>query len=296
MEHITMDKPVQVNITQKVPKQRLQKSITANTFILGAAITIAVLVIAAFFADYANIDFDFSLKSWTIKALIIATGVFSIGYLIKRYSINESRKSIEFTEAKQRAKEALQSINDGESAKYIAEYCLKYSKQAQANERKRLLEDCGISYDDFNDLYIGKSKRDILRVAYIEKNKNVLKKGKFKAWFDYYVMRKDRPLTNVQLKAIKNANSVKYEVYDPDFLRDNEWETKSGLVPSSEYNVKAANAGNNITSAILGIFSVSFGTYFAGGIIFNFSLATLYMAIIELLIIFITFARIINKQ
>ena len=285
MEHITMDKPVQVNITQKVPKQR-QKSITANSFILSAAITIAVLVIAAFFAEYANINIDLSLQSLTIKAAVIGIGVFSIGYLIKKYSMNEGKRSIEFNQAKEKAKTALEGINNGESAFYIAEYCLDYAKNAQINERKRLLEDCGISYADFNSLYIGKSKRDILREAYIEKHKNDPKNGKLKRWFRYYVLGKDRELTNVQLKAIKNANSVKYEVYDPDFLRDNEWETRTGLVPSSEYNVRAANMNNNITSAVLGLLSASFGAYFAGGILFNFSLATLYMAIIEALIIF----------
>lgn len=286
MEHITNDKPVQVNITQKMPKQRLQKSITANTFILSAALTIAILVIASLFAEYAKINIKLSLKSLTIQAAMVAIGIFSIGFLIKKYSINEGRRSVEYAKSREKAKEALTKINEGESAKYIQEYCLEYSKNAQLQERIRLLSDCGISYQDFTTFYMGKSTRDIVREEFFKYCENIENSGKLKRFMRFYIAKKGRELTKTQLHAIKAANAVKFERYDPDFLRDNEWEERQSLVPSSEYNTNKANGYNDVLSAAMGILSSLFGAYLGGSIMFNFSLATLYMAIIETLIIF----------
>ncbi len=285
MEHITNDKPVQVNITQKPPKQKKAKSITANTFILGSAVTIALLVIATLFAEYASIDIDVSLKSISIQAAMVAIGIFSIGFLMKRYSINNCRRTTEYNEAKENAEKELGKINENDAIR-ISEYCEEYSLLMQRTQRQRLLEDCGLSYAVFERFYIGKSTKDIIRGEFVEYCKTVENLGKFKRLWRFYALKKGRTMTSTQLKAIQAANAVKYERYDPDFLRTNDWETRRSLVPSSEYNTRKASGYNDIISAVMGIASSLFGAYFGGRIVFNFSLATLYMAIIETLIIF----------
>lgn len=285
MEHIeTRERQVNVNITQKMPKQK-KKSISANSFILSAVVTISLLVVAALFAEYADIDIGLSLRSLTVKAVMIAIGIFSIGYLIKKYSINESRRSEEYLTAKKNAQIALDEISKENMAVQIPIYCEEYSKNAQLSERVRFLEDCGLTYEKFKADWLGKSTKDIVRDEYNNYCKTS-KEKKIKRWLRFHLLKKERDLTSTQLYAIKCANGVKYDFYDPDFLRDNEWEKKSNLVPSSEYNTLKANTKDNLLSSITGLLSVVFGAYFGGSIAFSFSIETLYMAIIEVLIIF----------
>jgi hypothetical protein len=281
------DKPtMNVTVNQRPAKVLKKKSITGNTFILLAVSIITALIMVVMFSEYSEIDFDFSLRSVTVDAVMIAIGIFSIGFLMKQYSINENKKSEEYSKAKSMAEQSLSDINVEESSKYIEEYCETYSKKAQENLRRSYLEDCGLTYEEFLKSYIGRSIRDIVREEFFDYCISCSERSKVKLYFRFYFLRKDRKLTRTQLKAIHCANLVKYESYDPDFLRNNEWEKKSGLVPSSEYDIEKENRKNNLTSVVSAFFSVVFGAYFAGSILFDFSVKTLISALIKLLIIF----------
>ena len=140
MERIPDNSTPTMNVTvNQKPMILKKKTITGNTFILIAVSIITALIIVIMFSEYSNIDFDFSLKSVTLDAAMITAGIFSIGYLMKQYSINESRRSEEYKKAKFEAEQRINDINIEESSKFIVEYCNEYAKKALINQRKLYL-------------------------------------------------------------------------------------------------------------------------------------------------------------
>ena len=198
------DKPtMNVTVNQKPAKVLKKKSITGNTFILIAVSIITALIMVVMFSEYSELDFDFSFRSVTVDAVMIAIGIFSIGYLMKQYSINEGRRSEEFAKAKKEAEQRITEINSEKSSKYISEYCEEYAKKAQEDRRRLYLEDCGLTYEDFLNSYIGKSVRDIVREEFLKYFDASNEKSKWKRWFRFYILRRDRKLTRTQLRAIQ---------------------------------------------------------------------------------------------
>lgn len=241
-----------VNITQTTPSPIGSETLVNRTLYAIIAVLFVAVVSTYFVEDLPGFVID--LRSMAIDALWLMLCCYTIGELAKRIYINKARATKEYGEAKQAAREALEGLTADELERRV-EYCTAYEDELYATEVKRLLKNASISEADYVEKYAALSAKEV---------------------------RKQYPteLSKKQLKKLDEINRVERVHYDPSFLNSTT-PTRARQAPSEMYDVGREDRKNMISSAVASVFSGFFGVTLAGELIFSFSLAVLFSAIVK---------------
>lgn len=248
-----------VNYITKAPKSKKQVLIV-DWFSSALIVIITIGIIATYFVSF-NVSTDISIRDVTVNTLWFAVGTFSIGALTKKMFRRKGEKTEEYQKAENLANEEIEKLCNGGYSERAEEYCEAHTKGTILRYRKHRLSVVGLSYEDYEEEYLGKSFS-----------------------FLWGCMRKKK-ISFLQLRAIQKCNRVKTGAYQPTFIlsynsSENEVET-----PSNMYNVERTNAFDSLKSFFIVLLS-AFGVGFMfSDVVLNFSILVLFEAIIKLIMI-----------
>ena len=259
------EKPVYQNVTY-APTIK-QKNVSPEGFMNGILCIIVAVLFAAILSAYFVEDAGgmlVELQDFAVEALWVIVCTYIIGELCKRIFINKARSTKFFQDKKKETEAELFSLTDEEREKRF-EYCKEYEKNTFEAERDRLLKESGISLRDYVEKYQTLSKKELLARYPNDK------------------------LSKMQLNKLQEIRKIKPVRYNPDFLNITV-KTVVGISPSEMYDVDKENGINMISSALLSIFGGVFGVSMAGELIFSFTPAAVFAAVVKTTITLITVA------
>ncbi len=260
--HIEKKESVVVSQTI-VNKTKLPKIISRESLVNGVLLTIVAILLFGILSTYFVEEIPAALLKFrdiSKQALWVFVGGYAIGELLKIVFINRAHESVEYKAAKEEAEAKLAEIVEAKKTDRLIEYCHEYEERLFRENRELALAGSNISIEVFENKYVALNSREI---------------------------RKRYPndgLSKMQLKAIRGANAVKKERYDPEFLTSTLYAGQQN-VPSARYNIKRRNVKNAVSSAITGAIGSLFGVSFANELIFNFTKEILVGAIIKLVML-----------
>ena len=243
------------------PVEKMQKKLFSEAIINKVLVALVVLLVFAVLATYFVEDlpsFVPEFRSIAIDAVWLIACCYAIGELVKRIAINKARTTTEFVEAKKKAKEELSSLTKEELDERHS-YCEAYEERVYTAALDRLLKDAEITKDDYNDLYKALTVKEI--------------KAKYP----------DCTLSKKQYAALKEINRLRRVKYNPEFLNTT-IEVITHSSPSEMYNAGRENTKNMISSAVMSILSGVFCASFVGSLVFSFSVATLFAAVVKIVL------------
>lgn len=247
----------EITVVKKPPTQK-----TVNTILLVAAAIIFIVIIASYFVDL-NIFAYVTFKELTTGAILIFIGSYSISSIFKQISINRAKQSVEYLEQKEKTKETLKKYVDNGDLIEVDAYCKAWEEKTLIIERERHLKPVGITYERFLNKYLAKS---------------------------FFWLRKNcKDLSMKQIIAITQANSVKIQSYDADFLRYT-IHTTINKSPSKRFDVERKNMYHIIKTIIFMIMGSFFAYSITQDLVVSFSIASVIAAGIKVAIIFISVA------
>lgn len=257
-----MINPIEENPVVEVNEES-ERKFSLNTVLWIVAIIILLGIVATYFVEELP-GFVFDLRNISGQVVFVFLGGFALGELFKQIAINKAHDSDEYKGAKKYAEKELDKIS-GTMQEGINAYCSAVAHQRYTVARNAILDKAKIPVDEYERKYITLSKSEILKRY------------------------PDCGLSKKQLQAIKAANAVKRQIYEPDFLQSVVVE-ESELVPSKRFNTRKKNLLNTIYSIGLGAIGTMFAVSLASQLIFAFSPAVLFVAVIKILTIIITIA------
>ncbi len=243
-------------------------SVSNEAFVNGILLTVAALLLVGILATYFVKDLPdviLDIREISKQALWVFIGGYAIGELLKFVFINRARVGNYYTEIRDDAKKALKKIVEAGKADRIGEYCKWYAQELFSEKRRLVLQSSDISLEAFEEKYVALSKKEILKRY------------------------PDCALSKKQFKAIKKANAVEMEIYNPEFL-SSALGGNVRTIPSKRYNVKSRNVKNAISSIVFGAVSSLFGVSFANELIFHFSQEIIVAAVIKVILLLLTVA------
>lgn len=252
-----------VTFSPVIKTQKLKDSAIIEWFMTALIIIITVAIISTYFLIFEG-ENKINFKQATYNTIWFAVGNFAIGGLAKKIFRRKCEKTKAYVEAGQEANKEINALCENDGRKIAPAYCKDYTKQAIKRYREHQLALVGISLRRFNKYYLGISLGQL-----------------WKLW-------RKKLLNFVQCKAIWRCNRIKMKAYNPYFILSYNSSEADMLSPSEMYNTKRANAIDNVRSFILGVLSaIGIGFVFQD-VIFNFSLAVLFEAIIKVIMIGVT--------
>ena len=251
-----------VNVFQTIKKKETPQTI--NGVLIGLAVILFIGILSTYFVEELP-NVVISLRDISKQALWVFLGGFAIGELFKRVAINRAKITEEYKTAYKEAAAAIKKNADAKKIARAKSYCDDYAEKLYDSEKRRILGDAGISIEDYNTKYIARNKREILAIY------------------------PECGLSKKQFKALNRANAVKKLSYNPDFLRTVE-QTGRYVAPSDIHDEKRRNRWNMITSAVFGIVGSVFCVSFIQNLIFNFSAAVMFDAVVKIVMILIMIA------
>ena len=266
MEHIKVEETKEEKVEDHIHQPRQKANNEFVDWILSAlVIVIVVAIIAAFFVDF-NVETKLNIKKATTQMIFMSLATFCVGELSKRIFKRKGEKTKAYKEAEEEAEKEIKALNDSGYADIAEDYCKDVTEKTIKRTRLHLLTSVGISYENYADKYCGKSSTYLFGL----------------------VCKKE--LSFMQARTIIKCNHIKTKPYNPRFITSYAAETTLDIVPSEQNKVGLADAKNTIISILF-----SAGSSFGVGFIFydtivNFSLENLFLAIIKLILIAISFA------
>ena len=251
-----------VNVFQTIKKKEPPQSI--NGILIALAIILLIGILTTYFVEELP-DVVVDLRDISKQALWVFVGGFAIGELFKRVSVNRARNTKEYQEAQKEARTAVKKNAESKKTARAKAYCDDYAEKLYSSEKSRILGDAGVDVKEYEDKYFSLNKREIKRAH------------------------PDCTLSKKQFKAIRKANAVKKISYNPDFLRTVE-RTSRYIAPSELHDVKRRDTWNTVTSAGLGLVGSVFCVSFVQNLIFNFSSAVIFDAVVKVVMILIMIA------
>lgn len=261
IQHIEQTGETSFNVFQTV---RTEKPKTINGILIALACLLFIGVLSTYFVEELP-NVVINLRNITKQALWVFIGGFCIGELFKRVAINRAKMTDEYKTALEEAREAVKRNATAKKTARAKEYCDDYANTVYESEKARVLGDAGVSVEDYKTKYFSKNKGEILSIF------------------------PDCGLSKKQFKAIKRANAVKKISYNPDFLRTVE-RTSRNLAPSEIHDEKRRNMINTATSVVFGFIGSIFCVSFIQNLIFNFSVAVIFDAVVKIVMILIMIA------
>ncbi len=229
-------------------------------FTTALLIVLAVGIIAAFFVTF-DIAIDLSVKSMTINTAWFAISTFSLGTLTKRLFRRKGRQTKAYTESKAEATEAIKALNESEYGKRAGDYAAARTRETIARYRKHELTAVGIAVEKFEREYLGKGIKTL--------------------WKDFWAGK----LSLLQCRAIHRCNHVRIKAYDPNFITSYYATTKVMQTASAAIDVQGIDRRNDFQSVVFTVFSAfGIGVMFSN-VILDFSVQTLFLAIIKIIVI-----------
>lgn len=250
------------------PKNKTEDSATLPELIINRTLyaMVAVLFLAVFSTYFVKDvpGFVLEFRSLALSAIWLILACYIIGELVKRIFINKARATNEYQNAKKAAEDELEKLTEAESERR-EEYCVAYEESVYNAELKRQLKNAHINEIDFFEKYRSLTVKEIKELY------------------------PDSRLSKSQFKALRAINRIKRVRYNPSFLTST---TKISVFksPSEMYDADEENRRNSITSAITAIVSGIFGTALVGELVFSFSPAVLFAAVVRVTITLITAA------
>lgn len=254
----TKEKTVtEITVIKKAPTQK-----SINAILLIAASFIFLAVIASYFVDL-NIFTDITLKELSTGAIWIFIGSFSIASIFKQISINRAKQTQEYIDQKEKTKKTLKEHADAGDLDKASEYCRHWEAKTLISDRERYLIPVGISYEVFLKKYLAKS---------------------------FFKLKKECPeLSFKQRIAIMQANNVRVQRYDADFLRTTV-HTTIHKSPSKRFDTERRDFWYTIRMVVSMILGSFFAYSIAHDLVVSFSTSALIEAGIKIAIIIISVA------
>ena len=257
------EKPANTTVYQTIVKPQRIKNVSREALVNGVLIAIVAVLLLGILATYFVEDLPdvvVDIRKVSKQALWVFIGGYAIGELLKIVFVNRARTSTEYKDAKSEAATALAEIVAQKKSDKINEYCEWYERTLYESNQKLALSGSNISFETFQEKYMALSKKEI--------------SAKYP----------QDALTKAQFKAIKRANKVKMEKYDPEFLLSTQ-DSLAQRVPSKRFNARERNITNTILSAVFGAVSSLFCISFVSEIIFNMSKEILLSALVKLVVL-----------
>lgn len=245
----TMAKTQTITYAPVIKQKKTMSEGGINTLLLIAMIVLFVAMGATYFVEELP-DIVFEPKMLVKDALWVAICGFSISEIAKRMFVNKAHYTAEYKQAVKESKESFATLTD-EELNSRAEYCKAYEEAVYYTERNRMLQDAHISIEDYENLYCGKD---------IEVSER---------------------LTKRQVKTLKAVSKLKRIHYDSDFLNSSR-ATNTRYSPSDMYNATREDKVNSISSAIFTVLGCLFCVSLMGDLVFSFSKAALFTAIVKI--------------
>ena len=244
-----------VNVTTivKAPKKLKGEEVINKALYATIALLLIAILSTFFVKELPGLALD--LRNIALDAIWVIACSYTIGELFKRVFINKAKATEEYAEAKEMAKNAVNSLTPFE-LEHKGDYCKAYSEDVYNTHLNLLLSNISISKEEYMEKY------------------KLLNYKELKAKYGELLPKRT-------LKSLANINKLKHNDYNPEFF--NVWvEYDAYATPSQMFNVKRENRKNVITSAITSTATGFFSVTFAGSFIFSFSIAVLFMAIVKI--------------
>lgn len=224
---------------------------------------VAVLLLTlSIVATYLIPDIDFfggiSLKDLTLSGTWVCLGSYSVGEIAKRIVTNKAKRT-KFYMDKERETELTQQIFAREGyVEYVEEYCEAYETEQLKIHRKLYLDNVKIDYETYEKEYVGVEYKNL-----------------------------PDTLTTPQKEAIKRANKVKKQPYNPSFLRSFV-PVSFGKTPSQMYDIRTIDVWNSVISLFTSILGSLFAVSIVGEIVLDMSVTAWILACVKLTVLLLT--------
>lgn len=228
----------------------------------GLLCVAVLLLVLSIVATYLIPDIDFfggvSLKDLTLSGAWVCLGSYSVGEIAKRIVTNKAKRTKYYMD-KERETELTQQIFAREGyVEYVEEYCEAYEMEQLKTHRKLYLDNVKIDYETYEELYIGVEYKHL-----------------------------PDTLTKPQKMAIKKANKVKKQPYNPSFLRSFV-PVSFGKTPSQMYDIRTIDVWNSVISLATSILGSLFAVSIVGEIVLDMSVTAWILACIKLTVLLLT--------
>nr|DAW21208.1 MAG TPA: hypothetical protein [Caudoviricetes sp.] len=233
-----------------------------DIFTMAITIVIFVAIIASYFVT-VDTSAELNIQEITVEVVWLMAGTFSIGELIKKYARSRGRNTEAYKNAADEANEKIKTLCASPYRSRVSEYCENCTKSAIIAYRKHNLNLVGLTIEEYTDKYLGRGLTELLKEMTGKK------------------------ISFAQYRAIRRCNKIKIKAYDPNFITSFNATFTSNKTPSEMFDAERADRINTIKSLILAFVSAVFiGRLFAK-VIFNFSSAVIFAAIIKVIMILI---------
>lgn len=239
--------------------RNISKESVLNSTILLVVILLLLGVIATYFVKDLP-ETIINLRNMSEQALWVFAGIYIIGELLKVVFINRARESLAYKDAKKRARAALKKLEDKKYSSRVKEYCRHYEDALFKQKRCVVLAKGNIKLETFESKYVALSTREIKK-RYPEDN-----------------------LSKAQYVAIAKANTVKREIYAPEFLTSTITMNRR-CTPSAQFNAPLRNRINSASALLIGLASSFAAINFGEGLEFAFSSSIVVSVIVRLVVL-----------
>lgn len=267
-------------MAEKIP-ERKETSVTNNIYVkeqksIGSGVLLdwiltAVLIVmmffisASYFVEFSG-SFKISLKKAATDTAWVTIAILCVKELAKHIFRRKGQRTVEYDKAEKRANKAVQTLNENVDSDTVQEYCDNVTDKTIARYRKYQLTTVGLTLEAFEGDYLGKGIGRLIKAVF------------------------KRTVSLLQARAIWRCNHVKTKPYDPKFITSFNAENNSEFVPSQQNDPKKADMRHWIKSLLF-----SFGSAFGVGFVFNdiflnFSTEMLFLAIIKIILLIVSFA------
>ena len=267
MEHIPVQesKP-QVHNTYYVKEKRIiGNSILLDWILTAILVALMFFVSASYFVDVSG-DFTLGLKKAAVDTAWVSAAILCVKELAKHIFKRKGQRTEEYTKAEEGAKKAIKRLNESVDSKTVEEYCESVTKTTIERYRKHQLTTVGMELDEFNKAYLGKGTLPLVGKVLTGK------------------------MSLLRARAIWHCNHIKTKPYNPSFITSYNAEDNSEFVPSQQNNAKLIDIKHSTKSLFVTLIS-TFGVCVAFSDIFlNFSTEMLFLAIIKIILLIVSFA------
>lgn len=252
-----------VTYAPTIKQKKVSAEATMNVVLWIIFAVLFLAIISSYFVKDAG-EILIEIRDFAVQALWLTVGSYSMGEICKIIFINKAHTTETYVSKKQETEKELSSLTDEQLEKRF-EYCKDYEQTAFETQRDRLLKSVSIDLKTYESKYQTLNKRELLS-RYPNDN-----------------------LSKAQIKVLQAIRKIKPVHYNPDFLNTTV-KTNSTLAPSEMYDADKENGKNIILSMIFTFFSGAFAVSVAAELIFSFTPAALFAALVKTAITLITVA------
>ncbi len=269
-------------MAEKIPEQKeTQERVTNNFFVterksIGSGALIdwiltAVLIVMMFFISasyFVNFggSFQINIKKSATDTAWVAIAILCVKELAKHIFRRKGQRTVDYDKAEKKANKAIQTLNENVDSGTVQAYCDDVTKKTIERYREYQLTTVGLTLKTFESDYLGKGSFSLLKP---------ILSGK---------------LSFLQVRAIWRCNHLKTKPYNPRFITSYNADDNSELVPSQQNDPKKADMRHS-AKALFFAFGSAFGVGFVFNDIFlNFSKEMLFLAIIKIILLIVSFA------